>query len=290
MHHERCGDVRSDRLSLGLLIGEHAEEVAQSGGPLLRGQILLGQAHELHELVHVPTTERDRNLILYDVSMEGFGEIGVALLQRLPIVKPRRVALVLRPRHCLEMPLLAQEDPLAQDETREPASGSGTLGVSYRPSATGLGAERRVEAYDVSASARVCLWTPEARVPGKNLSSPDPSSRAVELNSALKDIFPTRRSALLQEMAPTPTYDFVVVGGFHAPDDHAKSHPIAAANASFLNEQDSERLTASVTSALKSAGGGRNLVRRTDGRNADDRSLLADVLEAAVREGGRWRR
>ena len=24
-------------------------------------------------------------------------------------------------------------------------------------------------------------------------------------------------------MAPTPTYDFVVVGGFHAPDDHAKS-------------------------------------------------------------------
>ena len=40
---------------------------------------------------------------------------------------------------------------------------------------------------------------------------------------------------------PTPTYDFVVVGGFHAPDDHAKSHPIAAANASFLNEQDSER-------------------------------------------------
>ena len=87
-------------------------------------------------------------------------------------------------------------------------------------------------------------------------------------------------------MAPTPTYDFVVVGGFHAPDDHAKSHPIAAANASFLNEQDSERLTASVTSALKSAGGGRNLVRRTDGRNADDRSLLADVLEAAVRDGG----
>ncbi len=86
-------------------------------------------------------------------------------------------------------------------------------------------------------------------------------------------------------MAPTPTYDFVVVGGFHAPDDHAKSHPIAAANASFLNEQDSERLTASVTSALKSAGGGRNLVRRTDGRNADDRSLLADVLEAAVRDG-----
>ena len=87
-------------------------------------------------------------------------------------------------------------------------------------------------------------------------------------------------------MAPTPTYDFVVVGGFHAPADHAKLHPIAAANASFLNEQDSERLTASVTSALKSAGGGRNLVRRTDGRNADDRSLLADVLEAAVRDGG----
>ena len=28
------------------------------------------------------------------------------------------------------------------------------------------------------------------------------------------------------------------------------------------------------------------LVRRTDGRNADDRSLLADVLEAAVRDGG----
>jgi len=115
------------------------------------------------------------------------------------------------------------------------------------------------------------------------LRSPDPSSRA-ELR--VEGYFPIRWSALLQEMAPTPTYDFVVVGGFHAPDDHAKLHPIAAANASFLNEQDSERLTASVTSALKSAGGGRNLVRRTDGRNADDRSLLADVLEAAVRDGG----
>ena len=153
--------------------------------------------------------------------------------------------------------------------------------MSYRPSATGLGAERRV-AYDVSASARVCLWTPVARVPGKIVKSRSESSRA---QLRVERYFPTRRSALLQEMAPTPTYDFVVVGV--SMPWMTKSHPIAAANASFLNEQDSERLTASVTSALKYAGGGRNLVRRTDGRNADDRSLLADVLEAAVRDGGR---
>lgn len=95
-------------------------------------------------------------------------------------------------------------------------------------------------------------------------------------------IFPHGRARPSQEMAPAPTYDFLVVGGFHAPDDHAKLRPIAAANASFLSEQDSERLLASVTSALKQ---GRNLVRRTDGRNPDDRSLLADALEAAVRDG-----
>ena len=40
-------------------------------------------------------------MLLYAVAVEGFGGIGVALLRRLPIVEPRRVALVLRPRHCL---------------------------------------------------------------------------------------------------------------------------------------------------------------------------------------------
>lgn len=126
MHHEGRGDVSADRLSLGLLIGERAEEVAQSGGSLLRGEILLRQADQLHELVHVPSTERDRDLVLHHVSVERLGEIGVALLQRLPIVEPRRVALVLGLRHISSgIAAFGTEDPLRVVLRRDPRASFG---------------------------------------------------------------------------------------------------------------------------------------------------------------------